>query len=98
MITNKINTILNNSQQGDIDYTICNYIKMNLKEVAFMSIEELARKSYVSKAKISKFIKKLGYDNYIAFKDDCLFDEMANSSEESLNDGVPMDSGVIKSF
>ena len=63
MITNKINTILNNSQQGDIDYTICNYIKMNLKEVAFMSIEELARKSYVSKAKISKFIKKLAYDN-----------------------------------
>lgn len=74
MITNKINTILNNSQQGDIDYTICNYIKMNLKEVAFMSIEELARKSYVSKAKISKFIKKVGYDNYIAFKDDCLLE------------------------
>lgn len=74
MITNKINTILNNSQQGDIDYTICNYIKINLKEVAFMSIEELARKSYVSKAKISKFIKKLGYDNYIAFKDDCLLE------------------------
>lgn len=43
MITNKINTILNNSQQDDIDYTICNYIKMNLKEVAFMSIEELAK-------------------------------------------------------
>ena len=64
----------NNSQQGDIDYTICNYIKMNLKEVAFMSIEELARKSYVSKAKISKFIKKLAYDNYIAFKDDCLLE------------------------
>lgn len=74
MITNKINTFLNNSQQGDIDYMICNYIKMNLKEVAFMSIEELARKSYVSKAKISKFIKKLAYDNYIAFKDDCLLE------------------------
>ena len=74
MITNKINTILNNSQQGDIDYTICNYIKINLKEVAFMSIEELARKSYVSKEKISKFIKKLAYDNYIAFKDDCLLE------------------------
>ena len=74
MITNKINTLLNNSQQGDIDYAICNYIKMNLKEVVFMSIEELARKSYVSKAKISKFIKKLAYDNYIAFKDDCLLE------------------------
>ena len=74
MITNKINTILNNSQQDDIDYTICNYIKMNLKEVTSMSIEELAKQSYVSKAKISKFIKKLGYDNYIAFKDDCLLE------------------------
>ena len=49
MITNKINTILNNCQQGDIDYTICNYIKMNLKEVAFMSIEELARKAMFQK-------------------------------------------------
>ena len=74
MITNKINTLLNNSQQGDIDYAICNYIKMNLKEVAFMSIEELAKQTYVSKAKISKFIKKIGYDNYIAFKDDCLLE------------------------
>ena len=34
-------------------------IKMNLKEVVFMSIEELAKQTYVSKAKISKFIKKL---------------------------------------
>ena len=88
MITNKINTILNNSQQGDIDYAICNYIKMNLKEVAFMSIEELARKSYVSKAKISKFIKKIGYDNYIAFKDDCLLEleirNQVNNSQHQL--------------
>ena len=88
MITNKINTILNNCQQGDIDYTICNYIKMNLKEVAFMSIEELARKSYVSKAKIPKFIKKLGYDNYIAFKDDCLLEleirNQVNNSQHQL--------------
>ena len=74
MITNKINTLLNNSQQNDLDYTICKYIKLNLKAVSSMSIEELARKSYVSKAKISKFIKKLAYDNYIAFKDDCLLE------------------------
>lgn len=88
MITNKINTILNNSQQGDIDYAICNYIKMNLKEVVFMSIEELAKQTYVSKAKISKFIKKIGYDNYIAFKDDCLLEleirNQVNNSQHQL--------------
>lgn len=74
MITNKINNILNNSLNNEIDYTICRYIKMHLKEVPSMSIEELARETYVSKSKISKFIKNLGYDNYIAFKDDCLLE------------------------
>ncbi len=37
-------------------------------------MKNLQRKSYVSKAKISKFIKKLGYENDIAFKDDCLLE------------------------
>lgn len=74
MITNKINNILNNSLNNEIEHTICNYIKMNLKEVSSMSIDELAKETYVSKSKISKFIKNLGYDNYIAFKDDCLLE------------------------
>lgn len=88
MITNKINTLLNNSQQNDLDYTICKYIKLNLKAVSSMSIEELAKQTYVSKAKISKFIKKIGYDNYIAFKDDCLLEleirKQVNNSQHHL--------------
>ena len=46
MITNKINTLLNNSQQNDLDYSICKYIKLNLKVVSSMSIEELAKNTY----------------------------------------------------
>ena len=88
MITNKINTLLNNSQQNDLDYTICKYIKLNLKAVSSMAIEELAKQTYVSKAKISKFIKKIGYDNYIAFKDDCLLEleirNQVNNSQHQL--------------
>ena len=88
MITNKINTLLNNSQQNDLDYTICKYVKLNLKAVSSMSIEELAKQTYVSKAKISKFIKKIGYDNYIAFKDDCLLEleirKQVNNSQHHL--------------
>jgi len=88
MITNKINTLLNNSQQNDLDYSICKYIKLNLKAVSSMSIEELAKQTYVSKAKISKFIKKIGYDNYIAFKDDCLLEleirKQVNNSQHQL--------------
>lgn len=88
MITNKINTLLNNSQQNDLDYTICKYIKLNLKAVSSMAIEELAKQTYVSKAKISKFIKKIGYDNYITFKDDCLLEleirNQVNNSQHQL--------------
>ena len=66
----------------------CKYIKLNLKAVSSMSIEELAKQTYVSKAKISKFIKKIGYDNYIAFKDDCLLEleirKQVNNSQHHL--------------
>ena len=51
MITNKINTLLNNSQQNDLDYTICKYIKLNLKAVSSMAIEELANKPMFLKQK-----------------------------------------------
>lgn len=40
MITNKINTILNNSQQNDLDTLYVKYVKLNLKAVSSMAIEE----------------------------------------------------------
>lgn len=71
MIINKLNNLLNNTSHHDINHVIGKYIKKNLDQVGYMSIKDLADATYVSQAKISKFIKTLGYDNFIAFKDDC---------------------------
>lgn len=71
MIINKLNNLLNNTSHHDINHVIGKYIKKNLDKIGYMSIKDLADATYVSQAKISKFIKTLGYDNFIAFKDDC---------------------------
>ena len=72
MITHKLNNLLNNTEHEDINHVIGKYIKKNLESVCYMTIDELAQATYVSQAKISKFIKTLGYENFIAFKDDCV--------------------------
>lgn len=72
MITHKLNNLLNNTEHEDINHVIGKYIKKNLDSVCSMTIDELAQATYVSQAKISKFIKTLGYENFIAFKDDCM--------------------------
>lgn len=72
MLITKLNDCLYNSNHDDINHMIAKYIKQNIDIMGDMTIDELASACYVSKAKISKFCKNLGYDNYIALKDDCI--------------------------
>ena len=44
---------------------------MHLDVIEKKTINEMAEACFVSKAKISHFCKALGYDNFIAFKEDC---------------------------
>lgn len=71
MIINKLNNLLNNTPHNDINHVIGKYIKKNLNQVGYMTAKDLAEATYVSQAKISKFIKTLGYDDFISFKDEC---------------------------
>lgn len=71
MLMNKLNECLYYTSHDDIDHQIAKYLKRNLASISDMTIDELAKSCYVSKAKVSKFCKTLGYDNFIAFKDDC---------------------------
>ena len=72
MLMNKLNEFLYNTDHQDINHFIAKYIKRHIDDIDNMTIEELAQACFVSKAKISKFCKTLGYDSFIAFKDDCL--------------------------
>ncbi len=71
MLMNKLNDYLYTTEHDDINHLIVKYIKKNINCMDTMTIDELASACYVSKGKISKFCKSLGYDSFIAFKDDC---------------------------
>lgn len=71
MLINILNNYLYNTDHNDINHLIAKFIKKNIDNIENMTIEELANACYVSKAKISKFCRSLGYDSFIAFKDDC---------------------------
>lgn len=71
MLMNKLNDYLYNTGQNDINHLIAEYIKKHIDVIENMTINELANACFVSKAKISNFCKALGYDNFIAFKEDC---------------------------
>lgn len=77
MIVNKLDEYLNNTDHNDMNHIIAKYMKKNLDKIADMKIDDIASQCYVSKGKISKFCKKLGYDNFQAFKDDCINDHLA---------------------
>lgn len=72
MIINKLNECLNSTHENDINHIIAKFIKKNLNQLPAMKIDDLAESCYVSKAKISGFCKKMGYDNFQALKKDCL--------------------------
>lgn len=71
MLINRLNDYLYNTDHDDINHHIVKYIKKNMDQIGTMTIDELAAACYVSKGKISKFCKMLGYENFIAFKDEC---------------------------
>lgn len=80
MIVNKLDEYLNNTDHNDINHIIAKYMKRNLERMADMKIDDVASQCYVSKGKISKFCKKLGYDNFQALKDDCINDHLAKKT------------------
>ncbi len=57
-----------NADKNNVEFAISEYVLSNIDEVKTMGIEELAQKCYTSPATISRYIKKLGYRNYIQFK------------------------------
>lgn len=71
MIINKLNVLLNSTQVNQIDYTITRYIKIHIREMKSITIAELAENCFVSQAMISKYCRRLGYENFKHLKDEC---------------------------
>lgn len=83
MLLNKLNDILNTTNQDHIYHVICKFVKDHIEQMSSMSIDEVAQGCYVSKSMITKFIHRLGYENYKEFKYDCAL------MNQALDDAVP---------
>ncbi len=68
-LVHRILSFLNdNSAKKNIEFDISEYILTHIDVVQNMGIEELAEACYTSSATISRYIKKIGYRNFINFK------------------------------
>ncbi len=70
-IVHRILSFLNdNSAKNNIEFDISEFILLHLEDVQNMGIEELAEACYTSSATVSRYIKKIGYRNFITFKEE----------------------------
>lgn len=72
MIMDKLNMMINYSDESSTKYIISNFVKNNIIKIPNMTITQLASACYTSKGQISKYIQSLGYETMQDFKLDCI--------------------------
>ncbi|GET09369.1 MurR/RpiR family transcriptional regulator [Ligilactobacillus agilis] len=72
MIMDKLNMMINYSDESSTKYNISKFIKNNINEIPNMTITQLAALCYTSKGQISKYVQSLGYETMQDFKLDCI--------------------------
>lgn len=65
--------ILNDEDMLTTDYVIANQLIQHFSEIPTLSIADVSEYCNVSKSKMSKFIRKIGYEDYHTFKSEIVF-------------------------
>lgn len=84
-----LDTLKNEYSFTPLERHLSKYLLENIQSVLEMSLADLAESTYVSKATIIRFYKKLGFDSY---KDFCI--ELAREVSSLQFSGTPSDSAV----
>lgn len=79
----------NNLEYGSTDLHIADVMLEHINEIDGLSIETLAELCDVSKSKLSKFVKKIGFDDYKEFRD-LVRNEKYRSGYSGYEDKIPM--------
>lgn len=97
MIITQLNEILNATNVNDLRHQIALYFKKNHHKIQNITITQAAKECYVSKSMIIKFVKELGYEGYIDFKNMFIEDHIT-SSNYSVHDFLFEASSILKSI
>ncbi|MDL2220126.1 hypothetical protein LJC55_00440 [Eubacteriales bacterium OttesenSCG-928-N14] len=66
----KLVAIVNSSDRENTDYSIAMGLLKNIDCIANSSIEQMAEHCYTSTASLSRFCRKMGFQNYVLFKNE----------------------------
>ena len=83
ILYNRLMIVLNDEEPGSVYYCIALAMLERLGTLSGMSIARMAEVCSVSKSTISKFIRRLGYEDYKEFRDAAIFEE--NKSQNDSN-------------
>ena len=85
----------NNTGNDSTDSHIAEVILENINEIDKLSIEKVAELCSVSKSKLSKFVKALGFDDYKEFRD-LVKNEKHRSGYYGYEDKMPMGRSIAE--
>lgn len=73
------------------------YMKENINEVAYKSISEIAKESEVGEATITRFVKKIGFNNFQEFKLSIVKESHETEKENTniINPSINEDDGIL---
>ena len=56
------------SSLSDVDMTIYSYVTQHQNEVIYMRVRDIAQNAHVSNSSVMRFIHKIGFSSFPAFK------------------------------
>lgn len=89
IVAYRLINLRNNSESGSTDFHIAEIILENISDIDKYSIEKAAGLCDVSKSKLSKFVKKIGFDDYKEFRS-LVRNEKYRSGYYGYEDKLPM--------
>lgn len=81
-------SLINTAPIESSNYHIALTLLTNLDQIALLSISEVAHLCNVSKSKLSKFAKDLGFDDYLDLKDNSIFIENRFNNDFNYIDSI----------
>lgn len=69
MIMDKLNDVTNSYKKDSSFYLLSLFFQEHIHEIPYITMNEVASRTFISKSQISKYVRYLDYKDYIDFKD-----------------------------
>jgi DNA-binding MurR/RpiR family transcriptional regulator len=85
MVNGKLMQFLENCEEGSTQQRIAGFAASHLDEIPGMTADEMAEACGVSKTTLMSFVRALGYDGYVSFRNACLQEEKDETPDYSTD-------------